>query len=470
MTTPRLVDRWVQTPPHVLIVVQNLPVPMDRRVWLESLALVSAGYRVSVICPKGPGDPRFARLNGVDIYKYRPPPSVRGVLGFVIEFAYCWMATALLSLRVHRSRPFDVLQACNPPDTYWALARLWKWATGGRVRFLFDHHDLNPEVFLSRFGAPTNLSGRALLGGLRALEQATFRTADHVTSTNESYRSIATGRGGVQVERTTVVRSGPDTAAMRPVRADPARRPAAGYLAVWLGIMGPQDGVDIVLRAMAHYRNVLGRNDMHVALLGFGDSMAELQQLAIDLGVDDAVTFTGRVDRHDITVWLSTADFALCPDPSNPLNDKSTMNKTMEYMAFALPVVASDLGETRVSAGDCARYVTPGDPADLAAAMAALADDPSERERLGVAARHRVVAQLDWQPQARAYVGVLDGLTGFDGSFRRSKSAADRVGDRRRNGADTMPNSGDGVLVDLRLDAELHEFARTRFYEPRLAD
>ena len=454
-----------QGPPHVLVVVQNLPVPLDRRVWLECLALVSAGYHVSVICPRGPGDPSYRVLDGVHIHQYRPSPEARGLAGFALEFAYSWLRTALLSVVVDRREPLSVMQACNPPDTYWALARLWRWGTRGRVQFLFDHHDLNPEVYLSRFGAPRGLKGRTLLRILLWLERSTFSSADHVISTNESYRAVATGRGAVPRERTTVVRSGPDTATMRPVCADPALRPKSGHLAVWLGIMGPQDGVDVVLRAVDHYVHHLGRTDLHVALLGFGDCMVELQALSHRLGVAEHVTFTGRVDRAQITAWLSSADVALCPDPSNPLNDVSTMNKTMEYMAFALPVVASDLTETRVSAGDAARYVEPGDPAALARAVAELLDDPVERERLGVAARHRAAGVLDWRPQALAYVTAFARLTGWAGVARSEqlRDAASRP-DRRHGAASiSLTNGTPGALVDLRLDAQLPEFARTRF-------
>lgn len=449
------------TGPHVLVVVQNLPVPMDRRVWLECQALVSAGYTVSVVCPRGPGEPMRERLEGVWLYKYPPPPAAAGLLGYLVEFGYCWLRTAALSVVVHRRQPFDVLHACNPPDTYWALARLWRRATRGRLRFLFDHHDLNPEVFLSRFGQPTGPRDRVLLSALRWLEGRTFAAADHVVSTNESYRAVAIARGGLRWEDTTVVRSGPDTAAMRPVRGLPELRRPGRHLAVWLGIMGPQDGVDVVLHALAHYVHTMGRTDLHVALLGFGDSQQALERLAVALDVTDHLTFTGRVDTGQIADWLSSADLALCPDPSNPLNDVSTMNKTMEYMTFALPLVASDLTETRVSAGDAARYVPPGDTVALAEAVAALVDDPAERQRLGVAARRRAAEHLDWGPQAKAYIRAVDSITGWSGESLLPKEWP--LAERRSTDQAVTPQSTRGrQLVDLRDDAELAVFARTR--------
>ncbi|HTZ43831.1 MAG TPA: glycosyltransferase family 4 protein [Jatrophihabitans sp.] len=394
---------------RVLIIVQNLPVPLDRRVWLECLALRAAGVGVSVICPKGPGDPWRQQLEGVRIYKYPPPPAARGVLGYAVEFGYCWLVTALLSVLVAVRDGFAVIQACNPPDTYWALALLWR--PFGK-RFVYDQHDLNPEVFLSRFGEPTGRAGRAQLAVIRWLERRTYRTADRVISTNESYRAIALGRGGRAPEDVTVVRSGPDTTAMRPIEPSPALRRGRAHLAAYLGVMGPQDGVDLALRALAVLVHERGVTDCHFALLGFGDCLAELRELAVQLRLEDYVTFTGRVGPDEIAEYLSSADVGICPDPKSPLNDVSTMNKTMEYMAYCLPVVSFDLVETRVSAGEAAVYVPSGDLAGFASAWQALLDDPDERVRLGLLARHRVSAELDWAPQAERYVSVFAGLLG----------------------------------------------------------
>jgi glycosyltransferase involved in cell wall biosynthesis len=400
--------------PHVLIVVQNLPVPLDRRVWLECRALGAAGYQVSVICPKGPGDPGYEEIDGVRIWKYRPAPQTAGALSYLYEFVYCWLRTAWLSLRVWRRGHFQVLQACNPPDTYWALALLYK-ARG--VKFVYDQHDLNPEVFLSRFGTPTGLVGRLQFAVLRWLEKRTYRTADRVISTNESYRTIALTRGGRQPDDVTVVRSGPDTNAMRPVLGLPELRRGRRYLAAYLGIMGPQDGVERVIDALDILVHRMGRHDLHVALLGFGDCLDDLVERARRLGLAEYVTFTGRADQRMILEYLSTADVGLSPDPKSPLNDVSTMNKTMEYMAFAVPVVTFDLIETRVSAGRSAVYVdSSGDAVDetdrFAKAVADLLDDEQRRVTMGLSARERAVSELDWQPQRVRYVGVFDWLLG----------------------------------------------------------
>jgi glycosyltransferase involved in cell wall biosynthesis len=437
---------------HVLIIVQNLPVPLDRRVWLECQALRESGYTVSVICPKGPGDPRYELLDGVHLYKYRAAPSASGVLGYLMEFVYCWLRTAVLSVHVNSRQPIAVIQACNPPDTYWVLARLWRWTSGGRVMFVFDHHDLNPEVYVSRFGEPTNLLGRLQLKILWWLERRTFRTAAHVISTNESYRQVAVRRGGVEPCRTTVVRSGPDVTRMRPIHPIPQLRKGRDHLLVYLGIMGPQDGVDLVVRATAILAHRMGL-DVHTALLGFGDCFDALVELAHQLDVEDRVTFTGRADLKMIGEYLSSADVGLSPDPMSPLNDVSTMNKTMEYLSYALPVVAFDLAETRVSAGGAACYVDPLAPGSVelfACAVARLLNDRGTRAEMTVTARRRAEHRLDWLPQRRAYVGVYDALGGIQ---RRHDDVAQPAGDHDEWGR---------PFVDVTDDAELRQLAMSR--------
>ncbi|TDD70939.1 glycosyltransferase WbuB [Jiangella aurantiaca] len=395
--------------PHVLIIVQNLPVPLDRRVWLECQALLARGYRVSVICPKGPGDPGHEVVDGVVLYKYRPAPEAKGVLGFAWEFAYSWLRAAWLSLRVRRAGRFHILQACNPPDTYWLLALLWR---PFGVKFVFDHHDLNPELFLSRFGEPSGGAQQAQYRALVWLERRTFRAAHRVISTNESYRAIAIRRGDRRPEDVTVVRSGPDTQQMRPIYPE-RPRPADGIVLVYLGIMGPQDGVDQVLLVVDELVHRRGRSNVTATLLGFGDCLEDLKAQSTALELDDHVTFTGRVDRVQVAEYLSRADIGIGPDLKTPLNDLSTMNKTMEYMAYGLPSVAFDLAETRVSGADSVLYVPSGDIHAFADAVEKLIDDPGVRAELGRKARRRVAAELDWRSQAEAYVSVFDELSGF---------------------------------------------------------
>jgi glycosyltransferase involved in cell wall biosynthesis len=389
--------------PRVLIVVQNLPVPSDRRVWLECRALIAAGHEVSVICPKAPGDPTYEVLDGVHLYKYAPPPATDSVASFVFEFAYCWLRTALLSLRALRQPGFDVLQTCNPPDTYFALAALYR--PFGK-RFVFDQHDLCPETYQSRFAEPSPV----LLRLLQQFERLTYRLADHVIATNDSYRAVAMGRGGVPADRVTVVRTGPDDTTMRPGVPDPELRRGRPHLAVYLGVMGPQDGVDMAVDAIDHYVHRLGRDDCHFALLGRGDCWDDLRSRVSELGLDDFVTMPGRVPDDVVFAYFATADVGLSPDPHSPLNDVSTMNKTMEYMAFGVPVLAFDLPETIVSGGDAAVYVTDGNPASYATALADLLDDPERRQAMGITGRQRIEDHLAWRHQAPAYVRVHTSL------------------------------------------------------------
>lgn len=391
-------------PARVLIVVQNLSVPLDRRVWLECRALVAAGHQVSVICPREEGQVAHRTLDGVRIHTYPPAPALPGVLGYLVEFIWSWLHTALLSLHVRRNEDFDVLQACNPPDTYWLLGRLHRLF--GRKKFVYDQHDLNPEVFEARFGRRG-----ALYRGLLLLEKATYLSADHVISTNESYRAIATGRGGLPRGRTTVVMSAPDADRMRRQEPDPTLKHGREHLVCYLGIMGPQDGVDRLLGAVDHYVHVLGRTDAHFGLMGFGDCLTDLRAQSTALGLDDYVTFTGKVGPAEIARWLSSADLGVTPDPVNDFNDKSTMNKTLEYMAYELPVVGFDLTENRWSAGDAALVVEEDDDAALALAIAELLDDPQRRARMGAAGRKRIEETLHWRGQAEAYVEVFRRLS-----------------------------------------------------------
>jgi glycosyltransferase involved in cell wall biosynthesis len=391
---------------RVLIIVQNLPVPFDRRVWLECQALVAAGYRVAVVCPKGKDDPSYEVIDTVELYKYRPYAPGGSKLSFVAEYVYSFLVTARQTLKARRRGRFAVLQACNPPDIFWPIAMVLRVADG--TRFVFDHHDLCPELFQSRFPAATD---SLPYKGLRFLERRTHRAADHVISTNDSYRDIAINRSGKRPTDVTVVRTGPDPDKLRRGEQDESQRRGRRHLAAYIGVMGPQDGVDIVVRAAALVVHEMKRDDIAFTLIGKGDCFDELVALRDKLGLKGHVEFTGRAPDELVKKVMSVADIGLSPDPKNPLNDVSTMNKTMEYMSFELPVVAFDLRETRVSAGDAAVYVTPtGSPEqdvrDYAKAIVCLVDDEAERARMGKLGRARVEDELAWSHSARAYVGV----------------------------------------------------------------
>lgn len=430
--------------PRVLIIVQNLPVPFDRRVWLESRALTGAGYDVSVVCPKGKGDAQREVLDGVTILRYRPYAPGGRAGGFILEYIWSFLATARLVLEARGAGRFDVLQACNPPDIFWPIARWLRLRD--RTRFVFDHHDLCPELFDSRFPGGARLARR----GLVALERATFRTADHVVSTNSSYAQVAVDRGGKASDDVTVVRTGPDPVKLRRRAAVPELKRGRRHLVAYLGVMGPQDGVDLAVRAAHHVVHVLGRTDVAFTFMGGGDCHPDLVALRDELGLRDHVELPGRVPDQTVLDVLSTADLGLSPDPCNPLNDVSTMNKTLEYMAFGLPVVAFDLKETRVSAENAAVYVPDGDIDGYARAILELLDDPPRRRAMGEIGRARIEGAFGWPYQRTAYVQVYDQLVGrVPVSQPRVVIVADADGDAEAAGVERSPDAHPSVA---RLD------------------
>jgi glycosyltransferase involved in cell wall biosynthesis len=377
---------------RVLIVVQNLPVPFDRRVWLEATTLARAGHGVSVICPKMKGFNRgYEELEGVAIHRYPLPISGASKLGFIAEFLWCFVATALLSVRVALGRGFDVLHVCNPPETYWPLAMVWHLF--GK-RFIFDHHDLSPEMYAVKFGGnTTGLVSRALLW----LERMTFREADLVVTTNESHKEIAVRRGRKRPEDVYVVRSGPSLDRFKIYPPDPAWRKGARFLLVYLGEICEQDGVDHMVRAVKHLTGTLGFSDVHAVFVGGGPHQAAIKRYAAEIGVADYCTFTGRVSDDDLCRILSSADIAIDPDPKNDWSNQSTMNKIIEYMYFGLPIVCYDLKEARVSADAAALYVEPNDDGALARGVFRLIGDPKKRQTMRDFGMERLRTKLAWE-------------------------------------------------------------------------
>ena len=408
---------------RALILVENLSVPFDRRVWQESTALRDAGWEVHVICPQGTKrdtEPE-AEIGGVKIHRYPLDAAVGGPVGYLREYSSALWRTYRLARKVGR---VDVVHSCNPPDLFFLLAkRLKRHGT----RFVFDQHDLVPELYLSRFGR-----GRDLLYRLVCwLERRTYQAADIVIATNESYRDTAVNRGGKRPEDVFVVRSAPAIERFRQVPPDESLRRRKPHLLCYLGVMGPQDGVDYALRSLASLRDDLGRTDWHAAFIGTGDTFEAMRALAADLKLSGFVEFTGRVPDEDVVRCLSTADVCLSPDPLNPLNDVSTMNKVMEYMAMGRPIVSFDLREARVSAGDAALYAPPNDELEFAKLVARLLDDPRERRRMGEVGLARVGGPLSWEHSraalVNAYAAALAGRSGA-GRSGAGRSGAGRAG------------------------------------------
>ena len=390
---------------RVLIIVENLPCPFDRRVWQEARTLAAAGYQVSIICPKAPGyEEGFVQIDGIDIHRHRLPTEADGVLGYALEYSVALAMEFWLSLKVLFGRGFDIIHACNTPDTIFLLGGFYKLF--GK-KFLFDHHDINPELYEAKFGKRG--FGRRLL---IALERMSFSTADMVISTNESYRQIAIDRGGKNPEDVFVVRSGPDLSRIRQVPANPALRKGRKYLVGYVGVMGKQEGIDLLLQAVQLIVHHLKRTDIQFGLVGGGTELTAMRELAKQLGVAEYVTFTGRAPDAELLEMLNTADICVNPDRANEMNDRSTMNKVMEYMALAKPVVQFDLTEGRVSAGDASWYARPNDVADLAQKIVALLGDENQRIHMGAIGRERVEQVLAWQHEAPRLLAAYEHMTG----------------------------------------------------------
>ncbi|MDH5174131.1 MAG: glycosyltransferase family 4 protein, partial [Elusimicrobiota bacterium] len=326
----------------------------------------------------------------ISIYRYPMPPPTKGFLSYLWEFTYCWLMTFFLSIKILFKEGFDVIHACNPPDTFFLLGAFYKVL--GK-KFVFDQHDLCPEVYQARFGAAKK---SLLIKGLLLLERLTYRTADLVIATNESYKKIAAERGRVKEEEIFVVRTGPDFQRFRRLKVEAALRKERKYMVCYLGVMGPQDGVDYLLRSVEFITRTNGRDDILFVLIGGGDSFNDLRKMSIDLGVQKHVLFTGRIPDEELIRYLSTADVCVGPDPKNELNDKSTMNKIMEYMAMAKPVVSFDLKEARFSAQEAALYARPNDTEDFANKILELLKDEKRRQQMGEYGRKRIEQELAW--------------------------------------------------------------------------
>ncbi|HEY1147701.1 MAG TPA: glycosyltransferase family 4 protein [Pseudoduganella sp.] len=389
---------------RVLILVENLPSPFDRRVWQEATTLRAHGYEVSIICPTGKGyEKRYEELEGIHIYRYKLPLEAEGAKGYAIEYSLALFHTFRLALKVLFQRGFDIIHACNPPDLLFLIGGFFKLTMG--KKFLFDHHDINPELYEAKFGR------RDFFYKLMVLfERWSFNTADVSIATNDSYKKIAIERGGMDPDKVYVVRSGPKLDRLRVLPPVEALKMGRQYLVGYVGVMGAQEGIDLLLKAVRHLVHDMGRKDVHFGLVGGGTSLEQMKQLAAELGVANYVTFTGRVPDQQLLEMLNTADVCVNPDVANDMNDKSTMNKIMEYMALAKPIVQFDLVEGRVSAQDASLYAKKNDPVDMARKIAELLDDPARRARMGEYGRNRVVNELEWKYEAPKLLAAYERL------------------------------------------------------------
>ena len=390
----------------ILIVVENLPLPFDRRVWQEARTLKAAGATVSAICPTGKGyEKRYELIDGIHIHRHPLPIEANGALGYLLEYGAALFWELVLAVKIYFARGFHVIQGCNPPDLIFLIALPFRLLG---VKFIFDHHDINPELFEAKFNK-RGLLWKAML----LLERLTFRTATVSIATNESYKQIALTRGGMKPDRVFVVRSGPDLSRLNPCEPADKWRNGRKYLVGYVGVMGQQEGIDLLIDAVAHIVFNQKRGDIQFCLVGGGPGLAELTAMAKARGLGDYITFTGRAPDQDLIEVLSTMDVGVNPDRVNAMNDKSTMNKIMEYMALGKPMVQFDVTEGRFSAQEASLYAKPNDPVDMARLIMELLDDPERRAFMGAFGRERVERELSWAHQVKPLIAAYTRALGL---------------------------------------------------------
>jgi glycosyltransferase involved in cell wall biosynthesis len=399
--------RRVRERPRVLILVQNLPVPFDRRVWQEALALDAAGYEVRIVCPRTKKYPRRREfLDGIRIYRYSPGPEARRAVAYPVEYGVAIASQLWLALWIRARRRIDVVHICNPPDLLFLVA-LPLVALGARL--IYDHHDATPELMMAK-GQPED----GLLVRLTTLfERLTYRSASVSIETNDSFRDIALNRGRMAVRDVFVVRSAPDVRRFAQAKPDGKWRRGRKRLVAYVGIMGSQDGLDYLVDAARAIVTDWRRDDIQFVLVGDGPELPRLRRRVASLGLSDHVEFTGLISSgQELGSVLATADVCVCPDEANPMNDISTMNKIMEYMAVGRPMVQFDLHEGRVSAGGASIYATRNDVSSLAEGIIRLVDDSELGTRMGQIGRERFETRLSWEQQVPKLLAAYDRALG----------------------------------------------------------
>lgn len=391
----------------ILIIVENLPVPFDTRVWQEATTLAANGYTVSVICPKGKNyNDDEEVLDGVHIFRHELPEAKGGAVAYFKEYTTALKDELRLAKRVYREIGFDVIHGCNPPDDIYMVAKHFRKYG---VRYVFDHHDICPELFEAKFGRVSGLFYKSML----FLERQTYRHCTFAFVTNESYRKIAIERGGMRPERVIVLRSGPKLERMRIREPDPSLRRGHEHLVGYLGVIGKQEGIDYLLEA-ARILKERGES-IQWGIVGGGPYLDTAREHARIMGLEDCVLFTGRAPDDEMLAWLNTAEVCVNSDEYNAMNDKSTMNKVMEYMALGKPIVQFDLTEGRFSAGEASLYAKKNDAADMADKILMLLHDPEKCRQMGEYGRSRVVNELSWEHTSKA---LLEGYEKFfSGAF-----------------------------------------------------
>lgn len=374
----------------VLIIVENIPVPVDIRVWQQAVSLQASGYEVTVLCPRRKDwQQGFEIMEGVHVYRHPTPKEGNSLAGYLWEYGCALLWEFVYSVWIFLRRGFHVIQGCNPPDNIFMVALPFKLFG---VKYIFDHHDATPELYLSKYGKP------GLFYKIQVwLEKMTYRFSDVVMATNCSYRELAISRGGLAPEDVFVVRNGPDLNTLVAVPPVPALKLGKQYLVGYVGNMGAQEGLDILLDVALYLKN-LGRRDIHFTCIGGGPGLPGLRDMLREKQLEDMVNFTGRIPFKDLLDILSTADICVNPDKPCEMNDISTMIKIMEYMALGKPIVQFDSKEGEFSAGEASLYASKEDQvADFAKKILWLIERPEERKRMGEFGRKRVKEELAWE-------------------------------------------------------------------------
>jgi glycosyltransferase involved in cell wall biosynthesis len=401
---------------RILMLLENAAYSEDGRVRCEANSLAAAGYTVTVIGPAAEGERYFEQFGGVTVYQFPPPPMAHGLVGYCIEYAYALTVMAALSVWIATRRGFDVVHAHNPPDFLVIVGGFWRLF--GK-KFVFDQHDLSPDMYRARFVEPAN---PVLHRILVFFERLSARWANHVITANDSYKQLQVTRNSIPASRITVVRNGPEPWHMNMFESDQEIRGGATNVIGYVGVMGTQDGVDYLLRALGIVTHEYDRQDWRCVLIGKGPALEALQRLVTELGIAANIYFTGWVDYENVPRYIAATDICVVPDPSNEYNDHSTIVKLMEYMAQAKPVVAFDLPEHRTTAGDTALYAKPNDEREFATRLLQLMDDPQLRRSLGEAGRKRVIESLTWKHQEAHLLAAYRSLEGRNPAFNTETS------------------------------------------------
>jgi glycosyltransferase involved in cell wall biosynthesis len=372
---------------HILIIVENLPVPFDRRVWQEANTLKESGAMVSIICPKMKGyTASYEIINGIEIYRHSLPFDARGALGYLLEYGVALFWEFFLSWKIYFKKRFQVIHGCNPPDLIFLVA-LWFKILG--VKYVFDHHDINPELYIAKFNNKGFLYKMMIL-----FERLSFATANFSIATNESYREIAIRRGKMAEDKIQVIRSGPKLDRLKLLPPDKQFLKGKKYLIGYVGVIGEQEGIDLLLESAKHIISI--RQDIQFAIVGDGTCFLKMKKLSTEMGINEYIDFYGRVPDDLLIAILNTADICVNPDKPTEMNNLSTMNKIMEYMALRKPVVQYDLKEGRFSAQEASLYAECGDTIDFSNKIIQLIDDPELRTKMGAFAYNRILNELSW--------------------------------------------------------------------------